>query len=45
MCQNVIREPSFAKDPVAALKKGFLRTDHEVRLGLSALSMTPWTVS
>lgn len=30
MCQNVIREPSFAKDPVAALKKGFLRTDQEV---------------
>ncbi|TYZ58753.1 hypothetical protein PybrP1_011547 [[Pythium] brassicae (nom. inval.)] len=29
MCQNVIREPSFAKDPVTALKKGFLRTDHE----------------
>jgi hypothetical protein len=31
MCQNVIREPSITKEPVEALKKGFLRTDQEVR--------------
>ncbi|GLE00248.1 hypothetical protein PINS_up008975 [Pythium insidiosum] len=29
MCQNVIREPSIAKNPVEALKKGFLKTDQE----------------
>ncbi|TMW67767.1 hypothetical protein Poli38472_007439 [Pythium oligandrum] len=29
MCQNVIREPSFAKQPVNALKKGFVKTDQE----------------
>ncbi|CAI5728423.1 unnamed protein product [Peronospora effusa] len=29
MCQNVIREPSFNKEPVEALKNGFLRTDQE----------------
>lgn len=32
MCQNVIRDPAFAKDPIAALKQGFLRTDQEVIL-------------
>ncbi|CAI5724468.1 unnamed protein product [Peronospora destructor] len=30
MCQNVIREPSLNKDPVEALKNGFLRTDQEI---------------
>ncbi|ETN16255.1 hypothetical protein PPTG_06434 [Phytophthora nicotianae INRA-310] len=29
MCQNVIREPSITKEPAAALKNGFLRTDQE----------------
>lgn len=29
MCQNIIREPSLTKDPVEALKNGFLRTDEE----------------
>lgn len=29
MCQNVIREPSIQKEPVEALKNGFLRTDQE----------------
>lgn len=30
MCQNVIREPTINKEPVEALKNGFLRTDQEV---------------
>ncbi|CAH0518301.1 unnamed protein product [Peronospora belbahrii] len=29
MCQNVIREPMLTKEPVEALKNGFLRTDQE----------------
>ncbi|KAI9918872.1 hypothetical protein PsorP6_011739 [Peronosclerospora sorghi] len=29
MCQNVIREPSITKEPLEALKNGFLRTDQE----------------
>ncbi|EEY56002.1 protein phosphatase 2C, putative [Phytophthora infestans T30-4] len=29
MCQNVIREPTITKEPIEALKNGFLRTDQE----------------
>lgn len=30
MCQNVIRDPLITKDPGAALKNGYIRTDDEV---------------
>lgn len=40
MCQNVIRDPAFAKDPITALKQGFLRTDQEV-LPLVSLALLP----
>ncbi|TDH66288.1 hypothetical protein CCR75_005855 [Bremia lactucae] len=29
MCQNIIRDPLISKEPIEALKNGFLRTDHE----------------
>lgn len=29
MCQNVIRDPAISKEPIEALKRGFIKTDQE----------------